>query len=366
MAKSSKSSISLRPVTSASGKTVLYARFYIPERKGGKVSFRRIERSTRTCDARRARQFAKAAIETAYEALKENDPGEDICEDKHTFAAAAATYMKTTGNIRYMARVLEYFGTATLDEITQTNVYRAAEALYPGCTPQTWNRQLFTPVIAVMNLAAAEQLCPAPSIRRPKGWDHKPPIRTPKDDWFDRVAVYARPELKALIYLWTLHNLRIQEALDRKPEDFDPVQNTLIVERTKNGDPVQLRLSSPVSEAIKSYPWHEQIWLFGTKHRTTVYKWVKKACRAAGVPYFNPYSFGKHSFATRHLARGKSLKWVQEAGRWKSIKMPAERYGHLERSEVESDMNDFNNEWGQRDSPASGPKKGGFTGGNTG
>jgi integrase len=345
MAKSSKSGIALRSVTTAGGETVLYARFYIPERKGSKVAFRRVERSTRTSDGRKARQFAKAVIETAYEKLKEEERREEVKEVKPTFARAAATYMKTTGNIRYMAKILQYFGTASLDEITQTSVYQAAEALYPGCSPQTWNRHVFTPVISVMNLAAAETLCPAPAIRRPKGWDHKPPIRTPKDEWFDQMLPHARPELRALAFLWTLHNLRIQEALNRTSNDFDPVQDTLIIDRTKNGEPVQLRLSKPASDAIKAYDWRDRECLFGTRHRTTIYKWVRAACAAAGVPYFNPYAFGKHRFASRHLERGKSLKWVQEAGRWKTIKMVAERYGHLERRELEDEMNEFSEKW---------------------
>lgn len=355
MARGRKGGITLRPVTNAKGETVLYARFYVPEREKGKVAFRRVERSTRTRDGRKAREFARAVIDAAYEKLKEEDREEEVePEYRPTFAGAAATYMKTTGNTRYMAPLLQYFGTAHLDEISQTTVYEAAEKLYPGCAPQTWNRQVFTPVLAVLNLAASEKLCPAPSIRRPKGWDHKPSIKTPKDEWYDLVTPHARPELRALVYLWTLHNLRIQEALNRTPDDFDPVARTLIIERTKNGEPVQLRLSDPAVDAIMAYDWRGKPWLFSTNHRTTIYKWVKKACAAAGVPYFNPYAFGKHSFATRHLARGKSLKWVQEAGRWKSIKMPAERYGHLELREVEAEMNEFSNEWGKK---VSAPKR---------
>ena len=36
---------------------------------------------------------------------------------------------------------------------------------------------------------------------------------------------------------------------------------------------------------------------------------------------------------------------VKEAGRWKTIKMPAQHYGHLEQSKVDEDARKVGEEW---------------------
>lgn len=350
MAKASKKSgIVFREEKNAKGEAILYARFRIPVRNGTKVAWRRIERSTGTCDRRQARQFAQAVIDTAFEELsKEKEAIEQREAHPHTFSHAAITYMRTTGVLRFMAPLLRYFGEMPLASITQAKVVAASEALYPGRSAQTLNRQVYTPIIAVMSLDAKTRNVPEPVLVRPRGWDHKPAIRTPKDDWFDKFLPAARHEVRALALIWTLHNTRVEkEMLQRVPNDFNPENNTLTIGRTKNGEPVELRLAKPASEAIKSYDWRKGPWLFGTNQKSTIYKWIRAACKEAGIPYFTPYQFGKHRFASRHLERGKSLKWVQEAGRWKTIKMVAERYGHLERREVETEMNEFSEKWAE-------------------
>ncbi len=367
--------ISLRKEKTASGETTLYARFYIPERSiDGEVSWRRTERSTRTSDKRQARQYAQAIIDTAYERLTQKPQPVEIEEvapeppPVHTFAHAALTYMQTTGITRFIAPLLRHFGSQPVEAINQSAVVDACAVLYPGRTAQTLNRQVYTPIIAILNLDARTRNVAMPAFVRPRGWDHKPPIKTPKDEWFDKFLPAARPEARALALIWTLHNARVEkELLGRTPEDFNPESNTLYIGRTKNGEPVELRLAKPASEAIKAYDWRKGPWLFGTNQKSTVYKWIRAACQEAGIPYYTPYQFGKHRFASRHLERGKSLKWVQEAGRWKTIKMVAERYGHLERREVENEMNEFSEKWAEG---VSAPKRltlmksGGKTGGS--
>jgi hypothetical protein len=69
------------------------------------------------------------------------------------------------------------------------------------------------------------------------------------------------------------------------------------------------------------------------------------ACKDAGVPYHTAYEAGRHAFVTKSLQEGKSLKWVQEYGRWKRIKTPAERYGHLERQEVDRQAKQSGEDW---------------------
>jgi integrase len=72
-----------------------------------------------------------------------------------TFAEAALSYMQSGGEGRYLARILEHFGPDLLaDQIGNSEVNRAARALYPTAQDSTINRQLITPIRAVQRHAA--------------------------------------------------------------------------------------------------------------------------------------------------------------------------------------------------------------------
>lgn len=62
----------------------------------------------------------------------------------------------------------------------------------------------------------------------------------------------------------------------------------------------------------------------------------------------SPRTAGRHSFATGLLAERRTLKEVQDAGRWKSIKMPALIYGHLELSKVDDDAREVGEKWAEK------------------
>jgi hypothetical protein len=53
------------------------------------------------------------------------------------------------------------------------------------------------------------------------------------------------------------------------------------------------------------------------------------------IDYYTSHRVGRHAFAARLLAEGKSLRFVMEAGGWATIQIVAETYGHLERSYVD-------------------------------
>jgi integrase len=81
------------------------------------------------------------------------------------FAAAAAAYMKAGGDGKYLAPLILHFKHAPLAAIDQLAIDNAAAELYPLATPATRNRQVYTPISAVLKRAGDER-----KIKRPKGW----------------------------------------------------------------------------------------------------------------------------------------------------------------------------------------------------
>jgi integrase len=81
------------------------------------------------------------------------------------FAAAAAAYMKAGGDGKYLAPLILHFQHTPLADIDQLTIDHAAAELYPLATAATRNRQVYTPISAVLKRAGIER-----KIKRPKGW----------------------------------------------------------------------------------------------------------------------------------------------------------------------------------------------------
>jgi integrase len=84
-----------------------------------------------------------------------------------TFAEAALTYLQAGGEARFLGPVLDYFGPDTLlTSIDNDAVTRAADTILPGRAPATINRQVITPISAVLTMAAEDGHVPPRRLRR--------------------------------------------------------------------------------------------------------------------------------------------------------------------------------------------------------
>jgi hypothetical protein len=71
-----------------------------------------------------------------------------------SFLEAAVSYMEGGGERRFLAPLIKYFGAQTLATIDQAAIDKTAKALCPDARPGTLNRQVYTPLSAVLNHAA--------------------------------------------------------------------------------------------------------------------------------------------------------------------------------------------------------------------
>lgn len=335
---------SFRKKTKKDGSITYTWRGKVPYRTpAGQTAWKPVERGTGASTLAEARVRAKQIEREYHERL--NLPLAETTESV-TFAEASIAYMKAGGERRYLVPILEGIGNVALVEVSQDIVQTLAEKLKPGCAVSTINRQIFTPVLAVLNFAAGLKMCPPPVLVRPKGHDKSPPLEIPDEAWFRAVLPRLSPSKRAAVLCITLHGMRISEALERKPSELDMKRGELSVPDSKTGVPFVVPLAEPVLEAIRAIPeWQKQKWLFGTYCRWNFNRDVKKACDAAGVRRFGSHAVGRHSFATRVLRAGKSLAFLKDAGRWSTITMPAMRYGHLEQSEVQAAVKDMASQW---------------------
>lgn len=334
------------------GRKTLYARFKIPERQEtGEITWRYVERSTRTGKRTEAKRVAERLYQEAYDAA--HNPATETL-DAATFAAAARTYMLTGKSRQYLLPLIEQIGLKKLHEINQACVTELADKLYPGRAAATVDRQVFTPIIAVMTLAKHVH-----GLQRPEGHDSLPDLDVPRDEWYAAVLPVANPWVRAFLIAGRMTGRRPGELLNRTREHYDAQLGTLAVRDNKGDQNILLQLARPVTLALNALPdlrtakrgegkrltHGMRHALFGTFRPETMRAWLLDACNEAGVRYHMPKEAGRHAFVTKNLQEGKSLKWVQDAGRWKTLKVVAEKYGHLELQDVDRQAREAGEEW---------------------
>ena len=108
--------------------------------------------------------------------------------------------MNAGGDRARLVPLLEHFGQTVAGKIDQVTIDNAAAALHPDGTAQTRNREVYTPISAVLKHAGIEF-----KIRRPKGWRG-----SKRTDW-----------------LWPEQAFRVFEAADKVDAEFGSFLRTL-------------------------------------------------------------------------------------------------------------------------------------------
>ncbi len=272
-----------------------------------------------------------------------------------TWAEAVNLYLDLGGDARYLKPLVERWGTWRLAAITALEIARAGREIYPGCKPSTLDRQLYTPVIAVLNDAAHAGICAPPKIRRPKIETRR--VEASDDATIDAILsatgkiewkpgsrgearmIAARARLRALVLMMTLTGCRVAEAIAVRARDvnLDATPPDVLFRDTKNGDARRAVMPPELVAAIRALPvTASEEPLLGYASRYTAARALRRAAEAAGVAPVGPHRIGRHTFAARLLNNGATLKDTKEAGGWKTLSVVDRNYGHLERSRVET------------------------------
>lgn len=272
-----------------------------------------------------------------------------------TFAEAVNLYLDLGGEARYLAPLVERWGSWRLDALTPLEVARAGREIYHTATASTLNRHLYTPVLAVLNAAAEAGLCPAPALARPRQKRRR--VAAAPDDWIRALLAAgahserpvgsrgrarfdaARARLRGLVLLMTLHGVRVSEAVALRWRDvaLDRAEPEALLRTTKNGEPRRLLLAPELAAALAALPrGAPEATVLGYASRHTARQALDRAAEAAGLEHFSSHQLGRHAFAARMLADGATLRTVQEGGGWKTLAIVAQHYGHLERSAVDA------------------------------
>lgn len=307
-----------------------------------------VRRSLGTADA----DLAAAAVrEIERQARNRRLLGPDAPrpEDELTFNAALALYQPTPADARYLIPIVKKIGSQRVRDITPAAVRRLAADLYPDAATDTWQRQVVTPVRAVINNAHELGKCAPIRIKafdrderlkqdRARGAESRR-RRTPGSwPWLRAFIAKADPRDAALAFFMFTTAARIgQSTAMRRSTDMDLPGNRLRVPAAK-GHPAEwveilpelVALIANLRRPRNRAAW-DLVFYTGGGHTSAIYRRWRAACKAAGIDYIPPHAAGRHGFGTEMIVRqGLDPVTTARAGRWASPVVPLNTYSHAE------------------------------------
>ena len=271
-----------------------------------------------------------------------------------TFADAALSYLAAGGDGQHLSPILKHFGQRKLSAIGQHEIEQAAARLKPHAAPGTLNRQIYTPISAVLHHAARKQWCASPVIARPS----QPPgrVRWITVDEADRLIAAAAPHLAPLVIFLLSTGARLSEALylDWSAVDLGrchvEIRNAAAGGHgTKNDESRGVPLHPRAVAALANLPhrtgpvfrrhlggltkrgWKRPVGPGYADRRGAGGGQVKTAWRAmlkrAAISNFSPHDC-RHTWASWHYAANRDLTALMQLGGWKSPEMVL-RYAHV-------------------------------------
>lgn len=258
-----------------------------------------------------------------------------------TFADAALAYLRAGGDGRFLSALTDHFGETRLADIDQAAIDGAAQAIHPDAAPATRNRQVYTPLSAILKHVGIDF-----ALRRPKGAGGL--VRTawlwPEDA--ARLFAAARAidaEFACLLILLCYTGMRLGEALALRCGDVRLAESFAYLPTSKTEEPRAVFLPEILVAALAGHPrgleragrvfrFRKNGRLYGLMRRTRLRACgldaVVPAPAAFELDWVTFHTF-RHTYATwMRRYGGLDVRGLVGTGAWRSEKS-AGRYAHV-------------------------------------
>lgn len=306
----------------------------VPPRKGktpywavrGNYLRKHVDRSTKTGK----RAIAKKILRK-WEI--EIERGEFAGKGELTFASAALAYMKAGGDRVRLKAILGHFGDMPLTQIDQAKIDGAADKLFPKGTAPTRNREVYTPISAVLKHVGIDF-----KINRPKGWRGNE-----RTDWLEPEQAFAvflaadgiDEEFGCFLRVLCYTGLRLGEAVALRIDKLSLQESHAQVLNSKIGAWMGVYLPPVLVIALANHPRGleragEKVFRFVKCGR--LYTLLRAVEKTSGVKHLTFHLF-RHTWATwmRRYAN-MDVAGLLATERWKDA-ASARRYQHVVVSE---------------------------------
>lgn len=297
-----------------------------------------------------------------------------------TFLGAVAIYLENGGEARFLQPLIDHFGSTIAAKIDQEAADAAAKKLFPGLSPATLNRQLYTPLTAVLNMAAIKKKDAFTPVKfaRPK-------LPKGRVRWITHAEAFNLIEacashLKPLVAFLFYTGARVGEALWLDWRNIDLQRAHVQFLDTKNGTDRGVPLHPDLVAILANLP-HREGCVFRKQGRlikptgfmprgsnsgepivreyelgepyapldpndprdvsagSRIKKGFKAACDRAGIRDFHPHDC-RHTWATWHYQENRDLNMLMHLGGWSTLSMVL-RYAHVNVSHAAPSINNM-------------------------
>lgn len=282
----------------------------------GFVGGKRVRKSTGETDEKRAEEIASKREWAAHQARVYGE------ESVFTFGAAVGLYTDKKAG-RYVWPIFDRWKHKLVKDIKPGHVTDLADEMYPKAEAATKNRQVITPITAVINYCAKRGKCHRLDVERFKVV--KKPARVADMVWLGKFMRSASPHLGALAQFMAMTGARISDATALDWEDVNLFACTALLRDTKNGDDREAYLPPALLATLEALE-HRKGKVFLYAHRHSVRDpWID-CCARAGIDPIPPHDAGRRLFATMMIQAGIDPVTVAKAGGWKTVRMVLEVY----------------------------------------
>lgn len=257
----------------------------------------------------------------------------DEAADPGLFLSAAKAYMLAGGERQYVGDIIDEWPTKLLADIDQVAIDTLAEKLYPGAPASTKNRQVYTPVSAILKHVGIDK-----KIKRPKGWrGSKRTFWLAPEPTFRLLEAASAVDLEFGILCTVLNytGLRVDEALSRLScEALELEREYAYIPDTKTGEPRAVYLPPVAVAALAIHPrgLDRKGRLFRFHDGGRFRDMLKDACKRAGIalPRRTAFHVFRHNYGTwMRLYAGLDALGLTRTGVWSDMDS-VERYSHSE------------------------------------
>lgn len=301
----------------------------------GTINGRQVERSTGVkteAAAKRKCKQIEAKILAEDAAIVAQRAADIIAEGQLTVRKACEAYREARRDGRFLEPIIQYFGDRPVSEIKNLDMRQAATALFPTAQPSTIRRNLYTPMKAVINMAADDDLCAPARFKSPTGGSTRLQFFTPQqaDDLITQMAGEQNAYLPALVTGLFGQGMRMGEALTLDGTDVNLELRYAVLRDTKNGEERIISLTNRTIAAWARLPTlGEPGALFrrlngsefpvGINRGGQIKKPFVRAVEAIGLnpDLFTPHVC-RHSWATWYYDQTKDVLALKAQGGWKS------------------------------------------------
>ncbi len=220
----------------------------------------KVDESARTSDFNAARKRLKQIKDEIERGSFETKPVGP------TFGDAVELYVREKKSERFIMPLLDYFGDIPLSQITAQSIMRASHDMYPNATNATRNRQVFTPMLAILRMSGVLIV-----VKRPdKAQGNRRTFKFTDDEAARLInAAYDRDAELGLFLVFLLYTgSRLSEGLRLTTDNLNMNEASAFFPKTKNGQPRTVYLPPALVAALAGHPR-------GLERDGRVFKFVK-------------------------------------------------------------------------------------------